>query len=65
MSIGVYSRCEQMAPVNITYLHRGKQFDIIGDSMAVNNPLGCVFKVHLRETGQTPRVSTANPLTIS
>jgi hypothetical protein len=62
MSIGVYSRCEQMAPVNISYLHRGKQFDIIGDSMVVNNPIGRVFKVHLREAGKTPRVSSAKPV---
>ena len=62
MSIGVYSRCEQMVPVNISYLHRGKQFDIIGDSMAVNNLIGRVFKVHLREAGQKPRVSTDKPV---
>ena len=52
MSIGVYSRCEQMVPVNINYLHRGKQFDILGDSMVVHNLIGRVFKVHLREAGQ-------------
>lgn len=51
MSIRLRWRCEQMADVNISYLNRGKQLDIIVDSIGVNNLIEGLFTAYWRDRG--------------
>lgn len=40
-----------MADVNISYLNRGKQLDIIVDSIGVNNLIEGLFTTYWRDRG--------------